>query len=297
MKTINKICGLAVLALALTVAPAWAGSEPIQFAGWLGASIGVRYLDVGGINDYLDDVNLGPLSPLWPTIGGQARGLVFEKLIIGLQGGGSYLFDEGRDVDVHVASAYGELMTGFVVHNGRGGLAYPFIGLGGHSLALHFEGDLQRLNLDLQPGETRDGSAPTVVVRDSATINKGVLYATVGFSYFFPVRFGASDFGPLGFFLPGITVGGNIQMLESGWRDEGEAYRGGPSAPYHSFFVALEVAFGGGTTWKPRKDSAMTPASAEQPVAATPVSPEPAPPPPSEPPKTTDPVPPEPPRQ
>jgi hypothetical protein len=228
---------LAMVCVALAAAPAAAGDEPIAFGGWLDASLGGRYFNVADLNHYTKPAGIEAQSPLWPTAGIQASGLIFEKLFFSFGVGGSQDREKGdHGVDMTLVSRYGELDVGWAVVNGRAGLAYPFVGLGGAQTDLQFTGAVQRLGFDASS--------------NGATASRSVAYATVGFTYFYPVRFGQNEDGDLGMFLPGISVGANFEAEGQGWIQGSQTLRGGPTLSYNSIFLRIEIGFGGGTTGK-----------------------------------------------
>jgi len=47
-------------------------------------------------------------------------------------------------------------------------------------------------------------------------------------------------------FLPGVSSGVNLALIDTGGRDDGELVTGGPDLDFTGFFFRVEVAFGGG---------------------------------------------------
>jgi hypothetical protein len=125
----------------------------------------------------------------------------------------------------------------------------------------------------LTADQARAGAAAPKLA-DEASIYRAVNYASIGFSYYYPVRFAESSFGGFGMFLPGVTVGANFEMMGAGWRDGDELYRNGPDLPFRNVFAQIEIAFGGGTTWTEKS----------APAAPTPPAAPPTPPPETQPP-------------
>jgi hypothetical protein len=276
MKNRLFVIGAALVCAALAASPALAGDDPIQFAGWVGAAANGRYFNVSGLNSDLGAVGITKLSTIWPTLAVQARGLILEKMILGLQGAGSQISLGGGDgVNAKLTSFGGELDVGYVVVNGPGGLAYPFLGVGGAETTLHFHGDVHKLGFGPAPGP---GVQPASVL-NNATIERSVNYATIGFSYFWPVRFAEDIDGGFGMFLPGVTAGANLELMGQGWLNNGNLYRG-PDLRFNNVFLQIEINFGGGTTEKSEgSPTAAAPRAPEKPAAPpAPNPPAPAPP-------------------
>jgi len=233
-----------------------AGDRPMLYAGWGGFTLGLVTVDVGELNDFLEPARLEGVSPIWMTLGGHAYGLMFERLVLGLRGGVSFYNEEdsldavatdgtGRsyhsEISLDLLAQHFQFDVGYVVINGKWGLAYPFVGLGGSTTRMKFEDDLWRLGLTLL-----DENEAGAVTPDSLTLRKSQMYTSLGFTYYFPVRFAESMGGGFGMFLPGVSSGVNLALIDTGWRDDGELVTGGPDLDFTGFFFRVEVAFGGG---------------------------------------------------
>jgi hypothetical protein len=121
------------------------------------------------------------------------------------------------------------------VANGGSGLAFPFVGVGGYEQVLSVK-NATRLDVIESYG-------------GADTIYQFGAVVRVGMSYCFPLRSGESAAGAFGFFAGGVSGGATIDLGRTGWRvDRDKEVRGGPDLPMHTFFLHVDLAFGGGTT-------------------------------------------------
>ncbi|NLH50430.1 MAG: hypothetical protein GX444_17770 [Myxococcales bacterium] len=249
MRTIRRLVWCLGI-FGLLAGPAWAGTEPIQFGGWGGISPGARYFAVADMNDYFESVNVDSLPPVWPVIGAQANGLLFEWLVVGGRGAWMKQSLNGGLSDVTLTVASGEMDVGYAVLNGRYGLAYPYVGLGGGASTLRFEQDGYAVRAFTEVD--RRAAATASEPQDDLVYRKDVMIGSLGFTYLWPVRFVESEtHGGFGAFLPGVTLGAQAQLLETGWRKDGKLARGGPDWSLTGAFLQLEINFGGGTVKRP----------------------------------------------
>lgn len=257
----SAIISVLVVVISLFVAmPVRAADQPMLYAGWGGFTLGMLTLDVGDLNDFLEPAGLDGISPIWLTLGGEAHGLLFGNLVLGLHGGASFHSAEESyaarasdasgmgyegDISLDLLATYCQFDVGYAVINGKWGLGYPFIGLGGSAVRMKLEDDIQRVGLgplDEEAIFTGDDGETT----SSLTLRKSQMYTSVGFTYFWPVRFAEGMGGGFGMFLPGLSAGADFALIDTGWRDDGELVTGGPDLDFTGFFIRMEVAFGGG---------------------------------------------------
>jgi len=242
---------------------AWA-EEPILHGGWGGFAIGVRSVDTTDLNDYLDELGIDGVSSFWPTLELQGHGVVFEHLVAGFRGGISAFAAEGDTggvvayggasdrgatvdadgINMDMAATYFQIDVGYAVLNGPHGFGFAYLGLGGGATRIYFEGDVWQAGIGPHPSEI--AAADAALLKDEGEIRRSYLYTQVGFSYFWPVRFARSPYGAFGMFMPGVTAGLNLGLLDSGWEYRGDLYRGGPDLSPTGGFLQIEIAFGGG---------------------------------------------------
>ena len=216
----------------LLAAPVMAEDSPMEFGGWGGVSLGAQYLSVDDINSEVDAYGV-EFQNIGPRIGVHGHGLLFERLVIGGRGSVTAQLDETGLYDVTYTVTNGSVEIGYAVMNSAYGIAFPSVGLGGASQVVRFE-----TNVEI-------GGEPWQA--DDVEIAKSSVYATVGMTYYFPVRFAGGESRGFAMFLPGIHVGGTLQVADTGWRnDHAEAVRFSADAPYNTVFVQLDLAFGGG---------------------------------------------------
>jgi len=239
--------------------------EPMRHGGWGGISLGARTANVTSLNDYLGALDMDPLPAAWPMIGWQAHGLIFEHIVFGLSGNiaafsresdGSVSMSSGPnergqatevrsdDLQLAVLATSAQLDVGYAVLNGSSGLGYPYLAVGGGATNLVFAGDVWRVGLGESPSELSPDEL--AALDDEGTLRQGTMYAQVGFTYYWPVRFARSPYGAFGMFLPGVTGGVNWGLSENGWRDGEKLYRHGPDLTPTGVFLQVELAFGGG---------------------------------------------------
>lgn len=224
---------IATLLIGIIATAAAAGDAPIRFGGFGGFSPGAQYLDVSGVNDYLEPFDT-KFASLVPYIGGFGYGLLFEHLVIGGRGGAAQQQSSGSLADIRYRTGNGHLEFGYAVLNDGRGLAFPFIGIGGA---------VQRLTLE------NDNIFTELFIGEDATIRKSSGYATLGFSYRYPLRFAQSPSGGFGMVVVGAHAGVTLQLTDKGWEGEdGADFPGGPETKFNTLFILVDIGLGGGTT-------------------------------------------------
>lgn len=251
----HKTIILTGLLLLLSAAAVFAGDEPIEFGGWGGLSIGASYLDLSDLNDFLDPVNFEKISSWRPYVGLAGHAIIFEKIVLGGRGGFSQVNADDNDIELQFNAGWGQFEVGYAVLNGRYGVLAPLLGIGGYGYNLTLDGPLWRLGHGLWEHDNADSIASGGRAIDKTpgkvNLSTGGLHSFIGVTYLYPVRFAQSEEGGFGMFLSGVTVGGTLQLLESGWRfDDGDELMGGPDIPFNTFFAVINIAFGGGTIIK-----------------------------------------------
>ena len=240
-----------VILILLAATPALAEFQPMRFGGWGGVSLGVQYLDLSDLNDFLDPVGFDEVSSLRPTIGLSGHAMIFDRILLGGRGSVMRVTAEADDIDMAFTSGWGQVEAGYVMYQGTYGMVAPMIGLGGYGHSLHFEGDVWRMGYGDKPSETdnpRIAEGLDLEVLDSFDMHKGGVHGFLGLTYLFPVRF-PQDTPGFGVFVPSLTVGGTVDLLNDNWRDDdGDHVKGGPDIPFNTFYCVLEIGFGGGTT-------------------------------------------------
>jgi len=229
-------------------ASAFAADEAIDFGGYGGFSLGLQYLNVSDLNEMIDDAGFTELSPWRPYIGIHGHGIIFERLLVGLRGGAMRSTGSGDGVDMSFHSGWGQLEFGYLLMNNRYGLFAPLIGIGGFGFTLDFDGPVHAMGLGEEPVEDpRTGEVTNRgEVLDDLKMSRGGAHSFIGLTYQYPFRFAGDEHG-FAMFVTGATMGATLQMIDSRWMDEdGDAISGGPDLAFHSFYLVVEIAFGGG---------------------------------------------------
>ncbi len=225
----------AALILLLLAAAAAADEPPISYGGFGALTAGIRCLDIADADHYLAHAG-DKLTNVMPSLGGHGLALLAERYVVGLRGDAAFFTARGMTMDAKFLDVAGGAEFGYAVANGGYGFAYPFVGVGASWTSLQLQtNDRVALARDYPAGSQAHNFAPA---------------ASVGFSYFYPVRFPAEDDRRRFLaYLGGVTAGATFNAVNRAWRDGGgRAIDGLGPADAVTFFLHVEVGFGGGAT-------------------------------------------------
>jgi len=229
---------LVVFIIGIIAVPALADSEPIHIGGWGTLTGGVRFVDASGLNDYFGENDFDEISSWWPAYGISGYGIFAGRIVLGASAGFSRLDSSGSDADLRVIGFNGQIEAGYAVLNGPFGLLIPYGGFGGYEQSLNFDGDLRFIEIqgDDQPGDD-----------DDLSLSRSGMHAVAGVAYYFPVKFAEGASGRYAMFMPGVRIGGTVELFGDEFQDKGgNELLDATELHYHTFFIRLEIGFGGG---------------------------------------------------
>ncbi len=206
---------------------------PIELAGFGGLTLGVRYLNVTSVNHYLESAGATLPSDM-PLLGVHAAALLGERFVIDGRGDTAFFLARGARLDAKYYCAGGSAEFGYAAVNNVYGLAYPFVGAGGYQSVLSLPAGNR---LDLVKWYNGNNTA-----RQTSAV------VAVGFAYHYPVRLAVGETEDrLAMFLGGIAAGATFNVGDRRWRDAGGHEIAGLGAqPLNTFFLNVDVSFGGG---------------------------------------------------